>query len=48
MYVEDVVRTTGAVIAESHESLDEESVKPMDDELSDPIVDEFVKRTTRL
>ena len=46
VFVEDVVRMTKAVIADSHEPLDEELVDPTIDELSDPIVDELVDQTT--
>ena len=45
VYVDDVVRMTGAVIAESHEFLDELLADTTDDELIDPIVDEFINQT---
>ena len=43
LHVEDVVRMTGAVIAEDAESLDNELVEPTDVESSNPIEDELVE-----
>ena len=46
MYVGDVVRMTETVTPEKQESCDEGLVDPTDNELFDPMVEEFVDQTT--